>query len=348
MAEDCVDRLQHRLGRSERNLQGYDPPHLTGSGDARLEMLAHAQKGARIGALKAVDRLFRIAHGKDRADAIARTLAGEELFGEGGDDLPLLRIGVLRLVDQNMVETAIELEQDPRCHAGSSQQVQRLGDQILVVEHALGPLAPVIGVDQRAADTGQRAARFEQYGCRPSIAEFFDALRLGLENRIGIAGGGEGGIVSDQSLADPALYRQIDAGIIWQHLRTPLRLGTPGGDNFAAFPIHAGAARERRSGGAKPRLVARPFGAEGGDQRFRSRPRRQGQRVAKRAAHCPIAIAQDPTELAAVGGELRHQHPEAFLCSVPRHHGERLGEPIVTSQWAAVSRGNDYRFAGFA
>ena len=50
-----------------------------------------SQEGVRIGALKAVDRLFRVADGKDRAQAIAGALAGKELFGERGRRSPIAR-----------------------------------------------------------------------------------------------------------------------------------------------------------------------------------------------------------------------------------------------------------------
>ena len=80
-------------------------------------MLAHAREGSGIGALEAKDRLLGIANREDRADLGPRTLAGEELLRERGDDLPLLGIGVLRLVDENVVEAAVELEQHPWRHA---------------------------------------------------------------------------------------------------------------------------------------------------------------------------------------------------------------------------------------
>src|SRR5216684_8663787 len=82
MPKDRVDRPQHRLGRAERDLERHDPPILAGLNDPLFEVPAHRQKGARIGALKTVDRLFRITDGKDRAQAIAGAFTGKELLGE--------------------------------------------------------------------------------------------------------------------------------------------------------------------------------------------------------------------------------------------------------------------------
>ena len=57
--------------------------------------------------------------------ASPRAFAGEEFLREGGDHLPLLGAGVLRLVDQDVIEAAIELVQHPGRHALAAQQVAR-------------------------------------------------------------------------------------------------------------------------------------------------------------------------------------------------------------------------------
>src|SRR5438309_9218866 len=97
VSKDGVDRPQHRLGRAERDFERYHAPFLPGVADASFEIFTHGQKGSRIRALKAVDRLFGVADRKDRAQAGANALTGEKLLGEGRHDEPLLGIGVLRL-----------------------------------------------------------------------------------------------------------------------------------------------------------------------------------------------------------------------------------------------------------
>ena len=76
-------------------------------------MPAHAQERGGIGALEAEDRLLDVADGEDGAHVLARALAGEELLGERRHHPPLLGIGVLRLVDQDVVDAAVELVQHP-------------------------------------------------------------------------------------------------------------------------------------------------------------------------------------------------------------------------------------------
>src|SRR5215831_12867305 len=125
MPKDGVNGPQHRLGRAKRDLERHHAPFLPGRADAAFEMLSHPQKGSRVGALKAVDRLFGVADRKDRAHAVAGPFSGVKLFGERRHNFPLLRVGVLRFVDQNVVETAIELEQHPGRDAWLAQQTER-------------------------------------------------------------------------------------------------------------------------------------------------------------------------------------------------------------------------------
>ena len=51
----------------------------------RLEMRPHVAEGRRVGALEAVDRLFRIADGKQGAPAPLHPLAGEKLGDQPRD-----------------------------------------------------------------------------------------------------------------------------------------------------------------------------------------------------------------------------------------------------------------------
>src|SRR3546814_12457159 len=86
------------------------------------EEVAHALELGGVGALEGIDRLLGIAYGKDRAHGLGlraphtilvRTHAGEEIAGQPFDDAPLLRTGVLRLVDQQVIEAPVQLAQHP-------------------------------------------------------------------------------------------------------------------------------------------------------------------------------------------------------------------------------------------
>ena len=148
-----------------------------------------AQEGLRVGALKAVDRLLGVADREDRAGAVARALAGEEFLGERRDDLPLFGVGVLRLVDQDVVETAVELEEHPGRDSRASQQVERRQHQIVVIERALEPLAGVIGAQQRVAEPGQRTLASRTTTAARARSKPLHSLCFGGENRRGVAAG---------------------------------------------------------------------------------------------------------------------------------------------------------------
>jgi len=56
------------------------------------------------------------------------------------DDGPLFRPGVLRLVNQDMLDAAVQLVEHPLAPRRPFQQVARLQDQIVIVQHAGQPL----------------------------------------------------------------------------------------------------------------------------------------------------------------------------------------------------------------
>jgi hypothetical protein len=64
----------------------------------------------------------------------ANTAAGEEIGGQVGGDLPLCGRGVLHLVEQQMVQPAVELEQHPGGAAGIFEQGGGASDQIVVIQ----------------------------------------------------------------------------------------------------------------------------------------------------------------------------------------------------------------------
>jgi hypothetical protein len=69
----------------------------------------------RIGALEAENGLLLVANREDRARfrVVARAFAREEFFRQLAHDVPLLGAGILRFVDQDVIEAAIELVEHP-------------------------------------------------------------------------------------------------------------------------------------------------------------------------------------------------------------------------------------------
>ncbi len=75
-----------------------------------------------VGALETIDRLLLVADRKQRAELSGSAFAREELLRQSLNDRPLCRVGVLRLVDQDMVDAAIDLEQHPGRGPGAQEQ----------------------------------------------------------------------------------------------------------------------------------------------------------------------------------------------------------------------------------
>ena len=101
--------------------------------DARLEFPAHLIEHMRRCALKRVDRLFLVADGEEGANPVTLALARREILGDLPQDLPLLGRGVLRLVDENVVDSRVELIENPG-RIGAGEQNERALDEIIEIK----------------------------------------------------------------------------------------------------------------------------------------------------------------------------------------------------------------------
>jgi hypothetical protein len=112
--EHAVDRTQHNLAGAEGMMKAQIAPAPFGTVELTGEIAAHLVEGVRRRALKREDRLLLVADREDGAlDIVARAEARGELGSEKTDDLPLLGTGVLRLVDQHVVDAIVELVVHP-------------------------------------------------------------------------------------------------------------------------------------------------------------------------------------------------------------------------------------------
>src|SRR6056297_957811 len=118
-----VDGLQQRGNRAERELKCDRAKVLAGKASALFELPPRLCKHSRRRTLKTVDRLFLVTDSENGTPAGRLSVC--LLFGPRAgasikfcdqllDHPPLQRTGVLGLVDQYMVEPAIELVEHPR------------------------------------------------------------------------------------------------------------------------------------------------------------------------------------------------------------------------------------------
>ena len=125
--------------------------------------------GAR--ALEPEDRLLVIADGEDRPQPVpARALSAEEIVDQRIDDVPLSRIGILRLVDQDVVELPVELVADPVGRDAVLEQMRGAADQVVEIEQSLAPLRLLPPQREGAPDFERRG---EQMGEREQRLAFF-------------------------------------------------------------------------------------------------------------------------------------------------------------------------------
>ena len=126
-----IDQLQHWRRGAEGDGQRHIAPFQPASPRRGAKLLAAMQKALRVSTLKAIDRLFRIAHGEQCPPPLVA--AGKELGDQTGDHLPLRRVGILSLVDEDVVDAAIQFKMHPG-RARIDQQPRRAQDEVVIVQ----------------------------------------------------------------------------------------------------------------------------------------------------------------------------------------------------------------------
>ena len=151
-----VDQRQDHRGRAEgieqfAGVKGHI--HLR---QTRGEMVAHQVEPLGIGPLEGIDRLLLVTHDKDGAGNLgAGALACGKLGGECLDDLPLGGAGILRLIDKDMVDPAVEAKEHPLGHLFSGQKPPCGADQIVEIE----PAAQRLGLCVAGQESGGKAVQ---------------------------------------------------------------------------------------------------------------------------------------------------------------------------------------------
>ena len=98
---------------------------------------------------------------------LARASAGEELLGQRVRDVPLARRGVLHLIQQQVIQAAVELVQHPG-RARFTQQLVAAVDQVVVIELTGVLLARGIFRQHRRGEAHKRR-RHGGHGERPAV-----------------------------------------------------------------------------------------------------------------------------------------------------------------------------------
>ena len=118
-----------------------------------------------VAALEAVDRLLVVADREQGPPAfLGLARPGEQFLGERPDDVELGGVGVLRLVDQDMVDLAVELEAHPVAHPRTGEQPAGPGDEVVEVGDPGAALGEGVSLGERLARAKPRRHLLGQPG----------------------------------------------------------------------------------------------------------------------------------------------------------------------------------------
>ena len=175
--EHLVHRGQNDRTGAERMLELADDEVLFALFVRGLEVAQHLGEFFRRGVLERIDRLLFVADREHGALYAARAGAGSEFSSEPAHDLPLLVAGVLRLVDQDMIDAEIELEMHPGC-IDVGEKLERLVDQVVIVEQPAALLLPGVARHHLVRDGDKGGAAVAQRHAAPPLEQIPDALLL--------------------------------------------------------------------------------------------------------------------------------------------------------------------------
>ncbi len=113
-------------------------------------------------------------------------MPGEELLGQRADDVPLHRARILRLVHQDVIETAVELVEHPFDSARRSQQARGLADQVVEVERGLPGLGGAVALHDGIAQPHERQRGIEELQLAALFVQSDHALLRAREQRVDI------------------------------------------------------------------------------------------------------------------------------------------------------------------
>ena len=178
VGENAVDGVENLDRRAEGQRQR--AAHEAGAGveGGALEEARHVGQHVRRRALEAEDRLLVVADRKDRARRADGAGPGKEVGGDRPHHGPLVGAGILRLVDQDVLDARIQLVEHPGGGIGARQEIARLHDQVAEIEHRRAPLGRLIGLQDGVADDEQRLGRREGPRRHELVGKTRQALRF--------------------------------------------------------------------------------------------------------------------------------------------------------------------------
>ena len=136
-----------------------------------------------ISALERKDRLLLVADGEHRAGPVGGARTEEEVVDQRPDHLPLLRVGVLAFIDEDVADAGIELVTHPEALGVVLQQRRQFFDEVVEIQQRAGALARLVVLGNRGDHIKHRLAARHQFGGGEAGVQTLQTPRLGGEAR---------------------------------------------------------------------------------------------------------------------------------------------------------------------
>ena len=136
-AKNVIDKAKDFRCRTAGGLQLFVGEVLPRAADMRPKIVPVHIELHRVCTLKTEDGLLLVADGENGAGErirLPRAFTGEEILRQLFQDGPLFGAGILRFVDQDVVEPPIQPVEHPGRRVAPLQKALRLGDQIVIVQ----------------------------------------------------------------------------------------------------------------------------------------------------------------------------------------------------------------------
>ena len=142
-------RRKHPVHRSDHGWRAAARSVLLqpGRGKIAFQILRRDLEQARLGTPEAVDRLLRVAHQEDAGPVPGRAIGRQP----GLHDLPLQGVGVLKLVQQDVLVAAIQLVLHVFRILAAAQELEHAPFHIGEIQHLARFLEPLVGREQGRA-----------------------------------------------------------------------------------------------------------------------------------------------------------------------------------------------------
>ena len=243
----------------------------------------------------------------------------------------MLRIGVLRLVDEDVIEAAVELVENPGRDPRPLQQVTCPQDEIVVIEHRPPTFDGGVGLDERVAQAHQRRRHGERESGVAPLAHEAEARRLGRQHFAGVGSDGEDRFM-DEGLAHlGAALGEISAEILLEGDSAARGMGQPLGDRAPVLGVSLAAALHGLGRAPEGGAVECRIGAGGGEDRFFVVRLVQSQAIAERGDQAVerSVLRDEGREPGPFARHLRRHVDEVTLGKMGRDLRDRPAQAVL-------------------